>query len=297
MIWINQGGWDMRAKKIAMRLVMPFMAANLLWGEVQAAEVKIVYDLKGYELVDQESAKLESVLAEVRSDAAMNIEITEQTANLNTISPAYLRQKIRSLKVFQFLVRKGIDPARISTKSIPSSSAEILVKTVSGTEMRTAPVARQEVSKESKEQREFTLQFPSSSAEPTSLSSSDFAAFLASVGQSGHDALVIEGYADVTGNAGFNQALSELRALRAFELLVRQGLSPVRIDTKGLGTAGAAANAKDDSAKQAARRVVLRWTTDEKVAAIAAAEEKKEEPAPKVEPAPVEKKEELVVEE
>ncbi|RYZ82774.1 MAG: hypothetical protein EOP06_21135, partial [Proteobacteria bacterium] len=114
------------------------------------------------------------------------------------------------------------------------------------------------------------------------------------------------GYTDTVGNAKYNKALGELRALSVFERLVRAGLPPYRVVTESKGAS--AATSKGASA--ADRKVVVKWQTDAKIAAAAAVEDKKiveaappppppaeavAQPAPVVEvkeqaPAPVERK-------
>lgn len=258
----------------------------------------------GREPLSTQNGILDSMVVAGKADRNLVFLIKEHTESLKPSSLAYLAAKVRGLRIFQELVRKGVDPSQIEFTPIVPPKGKVDIVEVDTREAGSPASTKMvtPVQGGASGDRDFIINFASASAEPMNLSSERLALFLKSVGQAGNDALVIEGYTDSTGNPDYNKALSELRALRTYEILARAGLPPYRIDTRGMGVAKVVGGkAQTEAEKQSARRVIIRWVTDEKIAAIAAAEDKKVEaqpaaktpepvPAPevKIEPAPVE---------
>ena len=67
--------------------------------------------------------------------------------------------------------------------------------------------------------------------------------------------VLIEGHTDSVGNAQSNQRLSERRAASVRSYLTRQGISPDRLSTSGMGEARPIATNEDASGRQQNRRV------------------------------------------
>jgi outer membrane protein OmpA-like peptidoglycan-associated protein len=67
----------------------------------------------------------------------------------------------------------------------------------------------------------------------------------------------VEGHADATGRAAFNQRLSLLRAQAVRDYLLRQGLAPEAVTAKGFGSALAQASNETPAGRQQNRRVEL----------------------------------------
>ncbi len=71
--------------------------------------------------------------------------------------------------------------------------------------------------------------------------------------------VTVEGHTDSTGDPGFNQALSEKRARGVFDLLVREGISPLRISMRGYGETVPVADNGTPEGRQENRRVELKF--------------------------------------
>ena len=65
----------------------------------------------------------------------------------------------------------------------------------------------------------------------------------------------ISGHTDSTGSEAYNQKLSERRAISVKEEIVKQGISPDRLDAKGYGEEKPIATNKTKEGRQANRRV------------------------------------------
>jgi len=76
----------------------------------------------------------------------------------------------------------------------------------------------------------------------------------------------VEGYADATGAAQANLALSEQRAMAVRHALVGQGVDPARIVTQGFGESRPVAANTSESGRQANRRVEVVISEDGTVA-------------------------------
>ncbi|MCL4151243.1 UNVERIFIED_CONTAM: hypothetical protein GTU68_053246 [Idotea baltica] len=68
-------------------------------------------------------------------------------------------------------------------------------------------------------------------------------------------ALSIEGHTDNTGNADYNQQLSEKRARRCFDYLVNKGVSASRISSAGYGETRPIADNDTKTGRSLNRRV------------------------------------------
>ena len=66
---------------------------------------------------------------------------------------------------------------------------------------------------------------------------------------------MIQGHADTRGTDQYNQWLSELRASRVRDVLVRQGFAPDRVETAGFGCTHPRDPGNDEEAHQRNRRV------------------------------------------
>jgi len=73
---------------------------------------------------------------------------------------------------------------------------------------------------------------------------------------------LVEGHADATGDAGFNQSLSEARASSIKNALIEQGVSESRINTVGLGESQPVATNETLDGRQANRRVEIIFKKD-----------------------------------
>ena len=68
----------------------------------------------------------------------------------------------------------------------------------------------------------------------------------------------LEGHSSADGSAEFNQSLSEQRAEKVKAWLVKKGVAPERITTRGLGVSQPASPGDDDAARKANRRVEIK---------------------------------------
>lgn len=69
--------------------------------------------------------------------------------------------------------------------------------------------------------------------------------------------VLVEGHTDSTGSADYNQRLSEARAASVESVLIRQGVSPDRIRTRGLGQSAPVASNDNAAGRQQNRRVEI----------------------------------------
>lgn len=74
--------------------------------------------------------------------------------------------------------------------------------------------------------------------------------------------VTIEGHTDSTGEPERNQALSDRRARGVFDLLVRGGVSPLRLGMRGYGERSPVADNRTPEGRQANRRVELKIRPD-----------------------------------
>lgn len=73
----------------------------------------------------------------------------------------------------------------------------------------------------------------------------------------GKTTLTVVGHTDNTGSAGYNQQLSEARALSVARYLEAKNVNPVRLATSGKGEGEPIANNATESGRQANRRVEI----------------------------------------
>jgi len=271
------------------------LAGTLLSPMLKAAsnETKFNFGKDSYAFVETNRSELKTLVDQAKSDPKILISISQKTEGLKSSSLPFIIERNRTLLIFQAFAKEGIDPKRISYDIAAYNKADpaTVVQLSSGDVESTQKLVPSKV--EDSGEKEFALLFPSASAVPEAYDEAKFNAFLASVGQAGRDAVLIEGYTDTVGNPKYNQALGELRALTVYEKLVRSGLPPYRVITESKGASGA--KVKGDSAVD--RKVLVKWQTDQKIAETAVAEDKKivEAQAPVPPPAPV--TESVVVEE
>ena len=241
---------------------------------------ELTFKAKSYALRPDHKEQLAALIAEAKANPKVVIQIAERTQGLKATSLPHIAERDRSLLIFQELVREGVDPARIQYQAVkPTAALDTLsVKAIVDENAPSTPKVVPTETGVGAGANEFVINFPSASAVPGNLDETRFQSFIKSVGQPGHDAVVIEGYTDTVGNAAYNQALGDLRALSVYERLTRAGLPPYRVDTQSRGAS--AAKVKGDSASD--RRVVVRWLVSATIAAVAAKEEAKP-PAPAVE--------------
>ena len=69
--------------------------------------------------------------------------------------------------------------------------------------------------------------------------------------------VVVEGHTDSTGDESYNLQLSELRARSVEDVLIRQGIDPARISTRGYGEAYPVASNDSSAGRQQNRRVEI----------------------------------------
>jgi len=69
--------------------------------------------------------------------------------------------------------------------------------------------------------------------------------------------VVVEGHTDSTGSAAYNLRLSEARAAAVESVLIRNGVPPARIRTRGLGQAAPVASNDNAAGRQQNRRVEI----------------------------------------
>ncbi len=79
--------------------------------------------------------------------------------------------------------------------------------------------------------------------------------------------ITVEGHTDTTGTASHNQALSERRAQRISDVLVRSGVPGSRLSTRGYGESDPIADNLTPEGRQANRRVQLEIRPNEKLKA------------------------------
>jgi outer membrane protein OmpA-like peptidoglycan-associated protein len=79
--------------------------------------------------------------------------------------------------------------------------------------------------------------------------------------------ITVEGHTDSTGPAEYNQALSERRARRVYEVLVGNGVPPPRLSIRGYGESDPIADNATAEGRQLNRRVQLEIRPNEKLQA------------------------------
>lgn len=249
---------------------------SFLWiGEVAlGASAHISFSGNNYNLASVDLTKLNTLIAEAKADPNVVLVIKERTEGLQRGKMDYIVERVRALRIFQVFARAGIDPARISFEGVSTSNAPIQVESK---KVANAPKTKMLTSADATADTvsEFVINFSSGSAQLKLLNAERFKTFLGAVGQPNRDAVVIEGYTDSVGNAAYNMALGEFRALSVYERLLREGLPPYRISTQSFGMSQArAADPKDkDAASQMDRRVIVRWTKNATAVAAATAQE------------------------
>ncbi|RYZ91389.1 MAG: hypothetical protein EOP06_06950 [Proteobacteria bacterium] len=275
--------WSRRSQVIAIFAVLSH--GSMLFAETGSA---LRFKAESYELSSDSMKEVDEISGRLSKEPSLSLVIKEQSQSLKPASRPYIIERNRSLRLFQALVRKGVDPARISYEPTPmSKGSPIELELKEGSPLGTSKVLPQADANAS--EGLFTINFASGSAEPLNLDEGAFKSFLSSVGQPGRDAAVIEGFTDTVGNAAYNKDLGEFRALSVYEKLVRSGLPPYRVDTESKG----ASNAKRKGDSAADRKVVVRWVVSKAIADIALVNDKapaearvKEEPS--TPPAPAE---------
>jgi outer membrane protein OmpA-like peptidoglycan-associated protein len=91
-----------------------------------------------------------------------------------------------------------------------------------------------------------------------------------SLSQYGGSDVLIVGHTDQTGAAGYNQSLSERRAVAASNYLISQGVSSGRLRTTGRGEQEPAASNDTEAGRQTNRRVAIAIYASEAMRAEAA---------------------------
>lgn len=251
----------------------------------------LVYPALRYEPSAADQQKIVQMAADAKQDAKLQVTISDASGDLKSGSYPFVVARNRGLKVFKALVQEGVDPARIQIvhNSPASPGTQTITVEARMTSAARSTKALSPTAAAANAAENFTIHFASASADPLQLSEARFREFLGLVGQPDRDAVVIEGYTDSQGNAEYNLALGEQRALVVFERLVRAGLPPIRIATQSFGLAKATRTSGTTAERGADRRVVVRWTKNAVIAeAVKNANDpvpppKKEEPAPPAE--------------
>lgn len=145
---------------------------------------------------------------------------------------------------------RGIDLV-MGTQGV-ATAAQRIVKAKSQGRPRPAVAARDHVSAD-----DLKLHFLRGSAELTPDGEANIAKFAVALNDTKFTgrAFLIVGHTDATGTEERNQGLSEARAVAVKDALVRKGVDPARLETKGLGTREPAAR---DPNAAANRRVEVR---------------------------------------
>lgn len=246
--------------------------------ELLAAESNLLkFDKNSIQMSAQVNSSVKAVVQSLKSDPTQTIKITSRSRASKKGSLSYLVEEARALSVFRAIVIEGIDPARINIENRETKDSNEIAIDYSRdgfTKTKTIRAENAEIAA-----GDFTLNFASGSATPLPFDQSRFEAFLKNVGQENKDSIVIEGHTDSIGNAQYNNTLGELRALTVFELLVRNGLPPYRVDAKSIAKSSAPGRGKEVAAD---RKVVVKWNENSAIAAIA---KKEELPPVKVSPA------------
>jgi len=227
------------------------------------------------ELLDSRLKQLSEV---VREDQSVTLTLYSDIKRPKSL--ASIRAKRLRLKAFHNLVEAGMDPSKIIfMEKADSNKAQVILSVTERLAAKTKKITPDP--NQTTEANSYVLYFASGSPDPLESSEKELNAFLKGVGLPGHDALSIEGQTDPVGGHDYNVVLSELRALRVYEILTRQGLPPYRVSTSSQTSDNVPSSNVANDAKES-RRVTLRWIKDEKAAAQAAAVE-----VPAVVPAPV----------
>lgn len=79
--------------------------------------------------------------------------------------------------------------------------------------------------------------------------------------------VTVEGHTDSTGSHEYNQSLSERRAMRVSDILVRNGVPPGRLSVRGYGETDPIADNSTPDGRQVNRRVQLEIRPNEKLQA------------------------------
>jgi outer membrane protein OmpA-like peptidoglycan-associated protein len=77
--------------------------------------------------------------------------------------------------------------------------------------------------------------------------------------------VTVEGHTDSTGSHEYNQGLSERRAMRVQDVLLRSGVPPVRLSVRGYGETDPIADNSTPEGRQLNRRVQLEILPNEKM--------------------------------
>lgn len=101
----------------------------------------------------------------------------------------------------------------------------------------------------------FSVQFPSDSSSVNPEYYPEIQDFAEYMKQNPDKTATISGHTDSTGSKAYNQKLSERRAISVKEEIVKQGISPDRLDAKGYGEEKPIATNKTKEGRQANRRV------------------------------------------
>lgn len=109
------------------------------------------------------------------------------------------------------------------------------------------------------------LVFDSGKAEVRESARQSVAAFAAILKRFPETLVTVEGHTDALGDPGFNQVLSDRRSRSVFDLLVREGVSPLRISMRGYGESVPVADNGTPEGRQANRRVEMKIRPDRRL--------------------------------
>lgn len=236
---------------------------------VFAGASEVTFKANSAELDVKQKETLSQLAEETQANHNLAFTIEEHAAKGKPRSLVFNIERVRALKIFQHLVQNGVDPARIRFHAPwPASKGDRFKVTAKVDDSVGTTNILQPTPAGAAGAQEFRFFFPVGSAEFEGLNEAEFKDFLNSLGQPGNDVILIQGFTDTSGSVRYNEVLSELRALRVYEHLVRAGVSPIRIKTAGMGVAKSALDAKDDAKQQAfSRQTLVSWTTDDEVRA------------------------------
>ncbi len=251
------------------------MLLSLLWSvspTALAETTDIVFKASSAELDAKQNEKLSKLAEATKSIHSTTFFIEEHTAKSKPRSLVFNIERVRGLKIFQTLVQNGVDPARIvfrAPQPAPKGDTLRIISKIDESIAATA-ILQPAPSGSPAGAQEFRFYFPLGRADFEGLKDADFKNVLNSLGQPGKDVILIQGFTDSSGSARNNEVLSEFRALRVYEHLVRNGVSPIRIKTAGMGVAKGALDAQGRNAEQQAlsRQTLVSWINDEEVRKI-----------------------------
>lgn len=230
-------------------------------------EMPVSFSVEASALSDEGRVQVGKVASQVQAAPGTVVVIRDKTFGLIADSKDYLLDRTRAMRVFQALVLEGVDAERIVVRT-PEKRSSVLTVFVEPRTSSTTPMVSYSPGPDQTTRmpgpQEFRFHFPKGSAEFLSVEAERLQSLFRALRHPSKNDIIIEGYTDPDGDEEYNALLSELRALRIFELLVRAGISPWRLKTFGRGVDPEPYSRPATKAmKAASRNVSVRWVVDE----------------------------------